>query len=271
MIQHASLAQDVLDHRLNTRTVYVSAAHMPMLITYLFACSEVDTCPQINPISAFIYWNMHYHIEHHMFPMVPYYNLPELHEILKPQLPKPYRSILEVYREMIPDLIKQGKDPDFYTKRELPPPLPAGEASAAAVGVTPDADGWVAACTRDEVAPGDMLGFVVGPRTYVVYHAEDDGKWYATAGRCTHGAADLVDGLVTGNLIECPKHNGCFDFKTGLAKRLPVKTRLATFPVKILGREVYVNVGGGKHLQVAYDDAKECGVQQGQGSCDIRW
>jgi fatty acid desaturase len=55
VFQHASLAQDVLDHRLNTRTCY------------------------INPISAFIYWNMHYHVEHHMFPMIPYYNLPELH------------------------------------------------------------------------------------------------------------------------------------------------------------------------------------------------
>ena len=57
VFQHASLEHDVLDHRLNTRTCY------------------------INPISAFIYWNMHYHVEHHMFPMVPYYNLPELHEV----------------------------------------------------------------------------------------------------------------------------------------------------------------------------------------------
>lgn len=51
VFQHASLAHDVLDHRLNTRTCY------------------------INPISAFIYWNMHYHVEHHMFPMVPYCTL----------------------------------------------------------------------------------------------------------------------------------------------------------------------------------------------------
>jgi fatty acid desaturase len=51
------------NRRLNTRTCYV------------------------NPISAFIYWNMHYHIEHHMFPMVPYYNLPALHKELLPQVP----------------------------------------------------------------------------------------------------------------------------------------------------------------------------------------
>merc|ERR1719217_1538901 len=96
VFQHASLAQDVLDHRLNTRTCY------------------------INPISAFIYWNMHYHIEHHMFPMVPYYNLPELHEILKPQMPKPYNGIWETYREMIPALKKQCSDPNYYIERQVP-------------------------------------------------------------------------------------------------------------------------------------------------------
>ena len=55
--QHAGLAEDVLDHRLNCRTVYM------------------------NPISRFIYWNMNYHVEHHMFPMVPYHALPRLHRV----------------------------------------------------------------------------------------------------------------------------------------------------------------------------------------------
>ena len=37
----------------------------------------------MNPISRFIYWNMNYHVEHHMFPMVPYHALPRLHEMIK--------------------------------------------------------------------------------------------------------------------------------------------------------------------------------------------
>ena len=82
---------------------------------------------------------------------------------------------------------------------------------------------------------------------------QDDGQFYATAGKCTHGAAPLGDGLVVGNLIECPKHNGCFDFKTGLPKRLPVRKRLATFPLKVDEGTVYVRVGSGKHIQVSYD------------------
>jgi fatty acid desaturase len=95
--QHAGLREDVLDHRLNTRTVYM------------------------NPISRFLYLNMNYHVEHHMFPMVPYYNLPKLHETIKHDLPPPNRSIAEGYREMIPAFLRQLRYEDYFIRRELPP------------------------------------------------------------------------------------------------------------------------------------------------------
>ena len=69
LLQHGGLAEDVIDHRLNSRTVYM------------------------NPVSRFLYWNMNYHVEHHMFPMVPYYSLPALHEAIKHDLPPPNPSI----------------------------------------------------------------------------------------------------------------------------------------------------------------------------------
>jgi fatty acid desaturase len=94
--QHAGLADNVLDHRLNSRTIYM------------------------NPIFRFIYWNMNYHVEHHMFPMVPYHRLPAVHEVLKADLPKPYASTIEAYREIIPALLRQMKDPEYFVKRELP-------------------------------------------------------------------------------------------------------------------------------------------------------
>jgi MocE subfamily Rieske [2Fe-2S] domain protein len=184
-------------------------------------------------------------------------NLPELHEVLKPQMPKPYNSMWEVYCEMIPALIKQCSDPTYYTKRDVPKAVPLPEGEAKMASLLPDKDGWVAACAADEVAPGDLIRFDVGPKTFCVYHAEDDRKFYATAGKCTHGAADLSDGLITGNLIECPKHNGCFDYKTGEAKRLPVRQPLATFPVKVEGQTVYVQVenkASQAALQIRYDE-----------------
>jgi len=96
LLQHGGLAENVVDHRLNSRTVYM------------------------NPVSRFIYWNMKYHVEHHMFPMVPYHRLPELHETIKHDLPAPNRSIAEAFREMWPALRRQLSNEEYFIKRELP-------------------------------------------------------------------------------------------------------------------------------------------------------
>jgi fatty acid desaturase len=96
LTQHAGLAEDVLDHRLNARTVYM------------------------NPVFRFLYWNMNYHVEHHMFPMIPYHALPLLHEAIKADCPPAYPNTLVAYREILGALYKQMKDPRYFVKRELP-------------------------------------------------------------------------------------------------------------------------------------------------------
>ena len=96
LTQHAGLAEDVLDHRLNCRTVYM------------------------NPIFRYLYWEMNYHVEHHMFPMVPYHALGKLHQELKADMPKPYNGLWEAYREIIPTILRQVKDPTYFVRRQLP-------------------------------------------------------------------------------------------------------------------------------------------------------
>jgi len=41
-----------------------------------------------NRIVAFLLLNENYHLEHHLFPEVPSYNLPRLHALLRPRLPR---------------------------------------------------------------------------------------------------------------------------------------------------------------------------------------
>lgn len=94
--QHAGLAEDVPDHRLNSRTIY------------------------LNPFFRFIYSNMNYHIEHHMFPNVPFYALPTLHEEIKHDCPAPYPSLWSAYREIIPTVIRQQREYDHFATRVLP-------------------------------------------------------------------------------------------------------------------------------------------------------
>ncbi|SEN94287.1 Fatty acid desaturase [Gemmobacter aquatilis] len=96
LLQHGGLADNVNDHRLNSRTVYM------------------------NPVSRFIYWNMNYHVEHHMFPMVPYHALPKLHDLIKHDLPAPNRSIAAGFAEMWPALRRQLANEDYFVRRDLP-------------------------------------------------------------------------------------------------------------------------------------------------------
>ena len=63
---------------------------------------------------------MEYHIEHHMFPTIPSYNLLKLHRLIKDQLPPAKNGLWDAYREIIPAIIKQSKDPNYLLKVELP-------------------------------------------------------------------------------------------------------------------------------------------------------
>lgn len=83
--QHAGLKENALDHRENTRNVMV------------------------NPFFGFLCMNMHYHLDHHMFPQVPFYNLPRLHEKIKEQLPEAHPSLWSCYKELVPLLLRQYK------------------------------------------------------------------------------------------------------------------------------------------------------------------
>ena len=57
--------------------------------------------------------NMNYHLEHHMFPSVPYHALPQLHELVKDELPRPFPSMWSAYRTILPALWRQRRDPSY--------------------------------------------------------------------------------------------------------------------------------------------------------------
>jgi 3-phenylpropionate/trans-cinnamate dioxygenase ferredoxin component len=100
---------------------------------------------------------------------------------------------------------------------------------------------WIEACAADDIEAEDVMRFDHGGRIYAIYRSPDD-EFYATDGICTHEHAFLSDGLVLDNIIECPKHNGRFDYRTGKARGAPVCIDLRTFPVKVEDGTVYIRV-----------------------------
>ncbi|OCJ14437.1 Rieske family ferredoxin [Rhizobium sp. AC44/96] len=101
---------------------------------------------------------------------------------------------------------------------------------------------WIRACATDDIDEEDVIRFDHDGKSYAIYHAPN-GSFYATAGYCTHENVHLSDGLVMGNLIECPKHNGQFDYRTGDAKRAPVCVNLATYQTRVVAGQVEILVG----------------------------
>jgi 3-phenylpropionate/trans-cinnamate dioxygenase ferredoxin subunit len=100
-------------------------------------------------------------------------------------------------------------------------------------------DGWIAVCRTDDIEPEDVTRFDHAGRTFAVYRTTED-TFHATDGLCTHGQVHLAGGLVMDHLIECPKHNGRFDFTTGQAKGAPVCVNLKTYAVKIEAGVVFL-------------------------------
>ena len=102
-------------------------------------------------------------------------------------------------------------------------------------------DNWIEVCAADEIDEEDVIRFDHAGRTFAIYRSPED-TYHATDGLCTHEKIHLADGLVMDHIIECPKHNGRFDYKTGEAKGAPVCVDLRTYPVKVEGGTVFIGL-----------------------------
>ena len=101
---------------------------------------------------------------------------------------------------------------------------------------------WTPVCAVDDIDPEDVIRFDHGGRSFAVYRSAT-GEVFATDGLCTHEQVHLADGLVMGDVIECPKHNGRFNYKTGAALRAPVCVALATYPARVTDGRIEIAIG----------------------------
>lgn len=93
--QHTGLQPDIADSRKCCRSV------------------------KVNPLYEFLYWNMNYHIEHHMYAAIPFYNLKKLSKAIEGDLPE-RKSLYASYKEMIRIQKRQKVEPDYYYVTQCP-------------------------------------------------------------------------------------------------------------------------------------------------------
>jgi 3-phenylpropionate/trans-cinnamate dioxygenase ferredoxin subunit len=99
---------------------------------------------------------------------------------------------------------------------------------------------WIEACAAGAIEAEDVIRFDHGGRTFAIYRSPD-GDFFVTDGYCTHEQTHLADGLVMDDIIECPKHNGRFNYKTGQGKGAPICENLRTYPVKVENATVFID------------------------------
>lgn len=94
--QHAGMVENRTDFRLSCRTIL------------------------LNPIVQFLYWNMNWHIEHHMYAAVPCYNLRKLHHSIEYDLPHCPKGLIQTWVEIGAIQYRQRRDPEYRFLVELP-------------------------------------------------------------------------------------------------------------------------------------------------------
>lgn len=101
---------------------------------------------------------------------------------------------------------------------------------------------WIEVCGVDDIDAEDVLRFDHKGQTFAVYRSPDN-RFYATDGLCSHEKVHLADGLVMDHIIECPKHNGRFDYRSGVAKGAPACVNLKTYATKIEAGKIMIELG----------------------------
>jgi 3-phenylpropionate/trans-cinnamate dioxygenase ferredoxin component len=100
---------------------------------------------------------------------------------------------------------------------------------------------WVKACAVDDVDEEDVIAFAHNGQKFAIYRSPEN-QFFASDGLCTHEKVSLADGLVMGHIIECPKHNGRFDYRSGEGKGAPICENLSTYPARVEDGVVFIEL-----------------------------
>jgi fatty acid desaturase len=91
--QHMCMAEDLYDHRLTTRSI------------------------ECGWLGRRLYWNMNYHVEHHLYPAVPFHALPRLSKSIRDQLPPPLSGVIAANVDILKAVSRQRIEPRFNLSR----------------------------------------------------------------------------------------------------------------------------------------------------------
>jgi naphthalene 1,2-dioxygenase system ferredoxin subunit len=99
---------------------------------------------------------------------------------------------------------------------------------------------WIEVAQVDEIEESDAKCCQIGEAFIAIFNV--GGIFHATSDICTHAHAHLSDGYIDGDIVECPLHQGRFHIPTGKAVSAPVTENLRTYPLRVEGRKILVQI-----------------------------
>ena len=99
---------------------------------------------------------------------------------------------------------------------------------------------WVRVAQREAIPDGQVR--VVGMQGQRLAIARLKGEYFAFEDLCTHDEGPLGEGELIDEMIECPRHGARFNVKTGQAVTLPAVVPVKTFPIKVVGNDILVEI-----------------------------
>ncbi len=95
-------------------------------------------------------------------------------------------------------------------------------------------------CAAADVPENSVISREVGDELVAIYNI--GGSYYATEGRCTHGLANLADGMIEGEEIECSFHFGKFHVPSGKPTESPCFIALKTYKTEVRDGQVFIDL-----------------------------
>lgn len=102
------------------------------------------------------------------------------------------------------------------------------------------AGAYVTVAKVGEVAPGCVKVSRIGDQEIAVFNV--GGVYHAMDDVCTHDGGPLAEGIIEDHVIECPRHGARFDIRTGAVLSMPATLPVATYPVRVAGDEIQVDL-----------------------------
>lgn len=99
---------------------------------------------------------------------------------------------------------------------------------------------WIAVANVGDLAEDEPFATTADGTPIALFKL--DGAYFALHDLCSHGHSRLSDGFVENGCVECPLHQGLVEICSGLPKSAPITEPVRSFPVRIVGASIEVQV-----------------------------